>query len=214
MTEAVVLLSGGMDSGACLYRAVREHGAGQVASLFFDWGQRSAREELEAARALCAEAGTDPPLVMRLEFPYSGALTTGEALPADRTPEEIAGAGVAPTFFPGRNLVMIACAYGLAANVGAGRVFFGANADDATGYPDCRRGFLEGFASSCLPGLERDIEIVLPLIEMSKEGIAAECRALGVPVEMTFSCYAPVDGEACGSCDACVLRQSVPGAEE
>ena len=207
--RSLVLLSGGMDSAVCLYRAVAECGAQEVEAVFFDWGQRSLSPELSAARALCRDAGVAEPVLIELDFPCGGALTEpGARLPTGRTPSEIAASGTAETFFPGRNLVMLAHAFGMAASRGAGRIYFGPNADDATGYPDCRRECLVPLADACRLGTETNIELALPLIEMSKQQVVEAGDALGVPWDKTFSCYAPVDGRHCGTCDSCVLRDS------
>jgi 7-cyano-7-deazaguanine synthase len=211
--RTLVLLSGGMDSAVCLFQAVREHGAGEVEVLFFDWGQRTLSEELTACRALCEAAGTEAPDMIALDFPYQGALTdAGAEVPAGRTPEAMMG-GVAPTFFPGRNIVMLAYAFGLAAARGHALIYFGPNADDAAGYPDCRAEFLAQFESACVLGTESDARLVTPLVGMTKEQVVSVGDGLGVPWALTFSCYAPVGGVPCGSCDSCVLRRLALGEE-
>lgn len=201
-----------MDSAVCLYRAVADCGAAAVEAVFFDWGQRSAFEERAAAIALCDAAGAGAPTEITLEFPYAGVLTDPRAaVPSDRAPAEIARAGVAETFFPARNLVMLAFAFGLAASRGLERIYFGPNADDAAGYPDCREECLKELASACRSGTASAIELVLPVIRMSKAQIVKAGEALGVPWESTFSCYAPEGGKPCGRCDSCVLRSIALG---
>lgn len=207
MKRALVLLSGGMDSAVCLYEAVGEHGADSVEALFFDWGQVSVDEERAAARALCARAGVGPPLELVVGFPYLGPLTgSGEEVPMGRTAEQMEDGGVAPTFFPGRNIVMLAFAYGYASRAGIGHIYFGPNAQDEAGYPDCRKEFLGPMAAACRAGVDDDIELRVPLIEMSKHQVVKRGEELGVPWEVTFSCYSPSGGSHCGTCDACVLR--------
>jgi len=207
--RSLVLLSGGMDSAVCLYQAVADSAAGSVEAVFFDWRQRPLAEELAAARSLCEAAGVAEPVIISLDFPYCGPLTEpGAALPGGRTPADIAASGVADTFFPGRNLVMLAHAFGMSAARGARRIYFGPNADDASGYPDCRADCLTQLAVACRLGTDTDIELAVPLIEMSKEQVVEAGDALGVPWEKTFSCYAPVAGRPCGTCDSCALRMS------
>jgi len=207
LTEALVLTSGGMDSAVCLYIALAEHGPDGVEALFFDWGQRAVAEELGAARNQCREAGLAEPVSIRLDFPYGGPLTDDSAsLPTGRTPSEIGSAGVARTFFPGRNIVMLAYAYGLAAARGHQVIYFGPNADDAAGYPDCRADFVKSLEVACRQGTDSGISLAVPLIEMSKADIVREGNRLRVPWDLTFSCYSPVDGRHCGRCDSCVLR--------
>jgi 7-cyano-7-deazaguanine synthase len=208
LSGALVLLSGGMDSAVCLYRAVVDLGPREVTAVFFDWGQRTLTEERLAAVELCAAGGVRAPVVVKLDFPYGGILTEADAeVPRDRTPSEIEAAGVAETFFPGRNLVMLAYAFGIAAASGLDTVYFGPNADDASGYPDCREEFLRAMEGACRLGVERRISLAIPLIARSKADIVREGDSLGVPWESTFSCYAPADGRECGRCDACVLKR-------
>lgn len=207
VTRAVVLLSGGMDSAVCLRIASRRHGPGRVKALFFDWGQLALDEEQEAAFTICREAGISAPAVVRLDFPYGGNLTCRTTdIALGRTAEEILSGGISDTFFPGRNAVMLAYGYGTAAALGAGEVYFGANAQDRVGYPDCRPAFLEMISEALNAGLEGEIELVTPVAGMDKAQVVEAGDALGVRWESTFSCYAPADGGACGACDACVLR--------
>ncbi len=207
MKKALVLLSGGMDSAVCLFLAVSEHGADAVSAVFFDWGQRSLAEERSACGRLIRAAGIEPPWEITLDFAHTGPLTEpGAPVPSWRSPEEMDRGGAAPTFFPGRNLVMLAHACGLAAARGIEEVHIGANRQDAAGYPDCRPEFLDLAGRACSAGVGRDIRIVAPLLDMSKEEVARAGDSLGVPWRATFSCYAPRGGLHCGECDACVLR--------
>ena len=211
VAQALVLLSGGVDSAVCLFKAVRSLGPAEVTALTFDWGQLSFAQEREAAETLAATAGIAPPLIVRIEFPYGGALTEEKAaIPLDRTVQEMeAEGGAAPTFFPGRNLVMLAYAFGLASVGGARSIYFGANALDFNGYPDCRPDFIAAIEAAGNMALDGPrIEVVAPLIHMSKFDIVATGEELGVPWELTFSCYAPIDGKPCGRCDSCTIRRN------
>jgi 7-cyano-7-deazaguanine synthase len=206
---AIVLLSGGMDSAVCLYEAALNRGTVSTTALFFDWSQRTVEEERGAVELLCEAAGTGPPVTVRLDFPYGGPLTDATApVPLDRSHAVMSSDGVAPTFFPGRNIVMLAYAYGMAAEYDAGEIYFGPNADDAAGYPDCREEFLLRFDEACRLGTGHAAQLVMPLIRLSKADIVREGDRLGVPWDLTFSCYAPVDHRPCGRCDACVLRDA------
>lgn len=209
MDKAIVLLSGGVDSAVCLFSAARELGPGNVVALTFDWGQRSLAEELRSSRLLCHAAGVEPPVVTRLQFTYGGLLTEeGVEVPLDRTAREITEGGVAPTFFPARNLVMLAHAFGLAAREDARAIHFGASESDESGYPDCRIDFvsaMEKAGNLALGGTH--VSIAAPLINMSKASVITLGEEIGVPWELTFSCYTPVEGRPCGRCDSCVLRR-------
>ncbi|HEX9793543.1 MAG TPA: 7-cyano-7-deazaguanine synthase, partial [Planctomycetota bacterium] len=120
--------------------------------------------------------------------------------------------GIPDTYVPARNLVLLSLAAALAEARGAQAVAIGVNALDYSGYPDCRRAFLQAFQGTLDVGTRegvegRGIRVLAPLLDMSKSDILARARALGVPVEATLSCYDPGPaGLACGHCDACRLR--------
>lgn len=205
---ALVLLSGGIDSAVCLFMAALDVGGERVTALTFDWGQRCRAEERAASLALANAAGVGRHRILEVRFPYDGILTMeGRDVPLDRTPGEIGEGGTAPTYFPGRNLVLLAYAFGIAFDEGAASVYFGPNALDAAGYPDCRPEFVRAMElASSLALDEPGIRLEAPLLGMSKAQVVQAGEGLGVPWEITFSCYAPVAGLPCGRCDSCILR--------
>jgi 7-cyano-7-deazaguanine synthase len=203
--EAVVLLSGGLDSMVCAGIA-RERGFSVVA-LTVDYNQRH-RVELEAARAIAARLA-DRHIVLPLDLRAFGgsALTSDIAVPKD---------GVAPgipvTYVPARNTIFLSLALGLAEASGARDIFIGVNALDYSGYPDCRPEFVAGFERlanlATKAGVEGDrVTVHAPLQQMSKAEIAREAERLGLDAALSHSCYDPLaDGRHCGRCDACRLR--------
>lgn len=208
MNRAVVLLSGGLDSAVCLWLAALELGGENVFPVTCDWGQLSSSAELKAAAALSLEAGTAQPVVVRFEFPFDTPLTSA-GLAAGEGTSGAAALGRAPTFVPGRNLVMLAYAFAIAGEVDADSVYFGACAADASGYPDCRPEFIEAAEKAGNLALGTDgIKVVAPLIGKSKAEVVRMGEELGVPWELTFSCYAPEEDGHCGECESCVLRRS------
>jgi 7-cyano-7-deazaguanine synthase len=210
MTRAVVLLSGGLDSSTALALA-REQGHATYA-LSFGYGQRHARE-LEAARRVAAHFGCREHRVVELDpRAFAGsALTSAEIpLPQDRSESEI-GTGIPVTYVPARNLIFLSLATGYAEVIGADDVYLGINALDYSGYPDCRPEFLEAFARAANLATKagtqdgRTLRFNAPLITLSKAAIVREGTRLGVPWELTWSCYTG-DTQACGRCDSCLLR--------
>lgn len=204
--KALVLLSGGIDSSVCLFLAVAERGPGRVLAVTFEWGQIAWPEEREASFAVARAAGVRPPAIVSIRFPYGGPLT-GEAA-------RIPAVGPCPasgSFFPARNLVMLSYAFGIAAVEGADAVYFGPAASDRPGYPDCRSEFVDAMEEAgnrALGGAgSSPISVLAPLVEMPKERIVELARRLGVPLESTFSCYAPVNGNPCGTCESCLDRK-------
>lgn len=208
--KAVVLLSGGLDSSTAIAMAAEQ--GYELYALSFRYGQRHARE-LEAAQAIGQHFGVRDYKVVDIDLRLFGgsALTSDEiAVPLDRDEKEM-GVGIPSTYVPGRNLIFLSFATAYAEVVGADDIFLGINAIDYSGYPDCRPEFLEAFARTAnlatKAGTEdgRTLRFHAPLIEMTKSDIVREGTRLGVPWELTWSCY--LGGEkACGKCDSCQLR--------
>jgi 7-cyano-7-deazaguanine synthase len=206
--RAVVLLSGGMDSATCLAMA-RAEGL-ECYALSFDYGQRH-RAELAAADRIARQFGVvmHRTLTIGLDAIGGSALTDpGIAVPRTASP------GIPVTYVPARNTVFLSLALGWAEVLDADCIYAGMNAVDYSGYPDCRPEYLDAFQAlanlATRRGVEgRSIEVRAPLIAMSKASIARAGNDLGVNFRDTVSCYqANADGEACGSCDACRLRQA------
>lgn len=208
--RAVVLLSGGLDSSTVAAMA-REVGF-DVHALSLDYGQRH-RVELEAARRVAADLGVTLHHVVKIDLGSVGgsALTDpGVIVPKDTEPGV---GGIPPTYVPARNTVFLSVALGLAEVVGAFDIFFGANALDYSGYPDCRPAFVEAFerlanlaTADAVEGRGR-YRIHAPLMAMSKREIVQKAVELGVDVALTHSCYDPLDERACGRCESCTLRK-------
>ena len=205
MKQAVVLLSGGLDSMVCAGIA-REQGYSVVA-LTVDYNQRH-RVELEAARRIAAEFA-DRHIILPLDLRAFG----GSALTSDlAVPKGGVGEGIPVTYVPARNTIFLSLALGLAEASGARDLFIGVNALDYSGYPDCRPEFVAQFERlanlATKAGVEGDrFTIHAPLQQMTKAGIALEARRLGLDASRSHSCYDPLpDGRHCGECDACRLR--------
>ncbi|MDE1976332.1 MAG: 7-cyano-7-deazaguanine synthase QueC [Elusimicrobia bacterium] len=205
---AVVLLSGGLDSSTCLYWALNQ--GYRCVALSAAYGQRH-RKELRAARKI-ARAARTPLHEVRLSLPWLGVSSLiGRRKSLPRTPLSRIGRGKIPsTYVPGRNTVFLALAVSLADAWGAEAVVIGANAVDFSGYPDCRPAFYRAFRSVFRQGTRRGsegkpVKILAPLLRLDKAGIARLARRLGVPVGLTWSCYAGLAGP-CGRCDSCKLR--------
>jgi 7-cyano-7-deazaguanine synthase len=204
--RAIVLLSGGLDSSTVLAMA-RARGF-ECHALSVHYGQRHSAE-LQAARQIARALGARDHRVMGVDLAGIG----GSALtdPSMAVPESPA-AGIPVTYVPARNTLLLALALAWAEVVGATDIFFGVNAVDYSGYPDCRPEFIEAFESLALLATKAGVEgarfkIQAPLIAMSKAEIIRAGIELGVDFSMTVSCYqAAPDGAACGKCDSCRLR--------
>jgi len=210
MPEAIVLLSGGLDSATTLAIA-REEGFLPYA-ISFRYGQRHL-VEIEAARRLARAFDVTDHVVVDLDLRMFGksALTDDIAVPKNRTVDEM-GAGVPVTYVPARNTVFLSFTLAWAETLDAFDIFAGVNALDYAGYPDCRPEYIAAFemmanlaTKATVEGRGR-VKIHTPLIHATKAEIIRKGLSLGVDYSLTTSCYDPADDGACGRCDACILR--------
>jgi len=205
--RAVVLLSGGLDSATTLALARSQHI--ECHTLALNYGQRHSAELLAAAQ-VSADLGASSHRVVSIDLRAIG----GSALTDDdiEVPEQ-RSEGIPLTYVPARNTVLLSVALGLAETLEAGAIHIGVNSVDYSGYPDCRPAFIAAFQDlaqvATASGINRrPIEIVTPLIHLSKAEIIRRGTALGLNYARTVSCYqADPAGRACGRCESCAIRR-------
>lgn len=209
---AVILLSGGLDSTTTLAIAKAEGFAPYA--MTFRYGQRHAAE-IAAAQRVARAMGVAAHVIVDIDLRLFGgsALTAEIPVPKDRAADEI-GDGIPITYVPARNTIFLSFALAWAEVIGASDIFIGVTAIDYSGYPDCRPEYIAAYERMANLATKAGVEgrqrltIHTPLIELSKAQIIQRGLALGVDYAATLSCYDPTpSGEACGACDACLLRQ-------
>lgn len=215
MKNAVVLVSGGMDSAVVLALA-REQGFA-VHALSVRYGQRHT-SELQAAERVVEALGAVAHKTVAVDLrSIGGSALTNDAIDVPVAAGEAAaisagGSDIPVTYVPARNTIMLSLALGWAEVVGANDIFCGVNAVDYSGYPDCRPEFIAAFERLANLATKAGVEgsglrVHAPLQNMGKADIVREGLRLGVDFAMTVSCYqADEQGLACGRCDACRLR--------
>lgn len=210
--RAVILLSGGLDSATA--GAVARRDGFELYALTVRYGQRHAAE-LNAAAKVAKALRVERHVTVAVDLSVIGgsALTGAMDVPKDRS-TEVMEAGIPITYVPARNTILLSLALGYAEVLDAADIFIGANAVDYSGYPDCRKTFLDAFARlanvATKAGVEGRLEfrIHAPLLELTKARIIQLGTELGVDYGLTHSCYDPrEDGVACGRCDSCLLRR-------
>lgn len=207
MNKAVVLLSGGLDSATTLAIA-REQGFACYC-LSIDYGQRH-RAELDAAARVARAQGAAEHRVLKLDLAaFGGSALTDSSIAVPEAPTT----GIPVTYVPARNTIMLSLALAWAEVLEARDIFFGANAVDYSGYPDCRPEYMRAYETMANLATKAAVEgrkLVLhtPIIALSKAEIIRRGNALGVDYALTVSCYqASPQGLACGRCDSCRLRR-------
>ena len=202
--NAVVLLSGGLDSATVL--AIANDQGFRCHALSVDYGQRH-RSELAAAERVAASVSVELKTV-KLDLRTFG----GSALTDDIDVPEEQGEGIPVTYVPARNTIMLSLALAWAEVLEACDIFIGVNAVDYSGYPDCRPEFINAYEEMANLATKAGVvgnrlAIHTPLIDLTKADIIRQGNALGVDYAMTVSCYqADSEGRACGVCDSCRIR--------
>ncbi|MDX6498536.1 MAG: 7-cyano-7-deazaguanine synthase [Blastocatellia bacterium] len=202
---AVCLVSGGMDS--CVTAAIAREENAELAFLHVSYGQRTEAREHRAFEELADHLAVNKRLAVSIESlkAIGGSSLTDHGMPV--TEANLAAPGIPTSYVPFRNAHMLAIAASWAETLGAQRIYIGAVAEDSSGYPDCRPEFYEAFQKAIDAGTkpETKIDIVTPVISLTKSEIVRRGLELGAPLELTWSCYTAED-RACGRCDSCALR--------
>jgi 7-cyano-7-deazaguanine synthase len=196
-----------MDS--CVAASMAQSGGYDLALLHADYGQVT-----EARERLAFEQIADHFNVQRerrLTVPMQalkligGSSLLDAALPVERG--DLGRVGIPSTYVPFRNAHLLAACVSWAEVIGAGRIFVGFVEGDSSGYPDCRKCFLQSFEAAANEGTRPETEIAIeaPLMDKTKAEIVRLGARLGSPLHLTWSCYAS-ETLACGVCDSCLLR--------
>jgi 7-cyano-7-deazaguanine synthase len=210
-SKSVLLLSGGLDSTTMLALALQQ--GFDVHAMTFRYGQRHS-SEIEAARRVARHFGVSDHIVVDIDLRTFGgsALTADIDVPKDRSSGAISH-GIPITYVPARNTIFLSFCLAWAEVLGASDIFIGVNALDYSGYPDCRREYVDAFQTmanlATRGGVEgtTPIRVKTPLLDLTKREIVQLGLSLGVDYAITLSCYDPSpEGVACGHCDACQLR--------
>lgn len=210
-----MLLSGGLDSATCLAIAAADGFAPYAMS--FRYGQRHTHELAAAVRVVEAVGAADHRIVDIDLAAFGGSSLLGDGdVPTGRHAHDI-GDGIPSTYVPARNTIFLSFALAWAEVLGAGDIYIGVNALDYSGYPDCRPEFIAAFQAVANAGTRIGTEgdgyrIRTPLIDLTKAQIVERGVALGIDYGITVTCYQPAGPadapEACGACDACILRRA------
>jgi len=204
MKKAVVILSGGMDSTTAAFIAKNEGNV--IIPVHFNYGQRTERKELESFNKICDYLGIENRYI--IDIPFFKQIGASALVDENiEVPTEGIKPGIPVTYVPFRNGIFLSISAAIAEKEGAKSIYIGVVEEDSSGYPDCREEFIIYMQKAINAGTkpETNIEIKTPLIHLKKEDIVKKAIEVGVPLELTWSCYKEEE-EACGICDSCRLR--------
>lgn len=210
--KALVLFSGGVDSTTCLGLAVKKYGKENVIALSISYGQKHSRE-IEAAKAVAEYYGIEKiDLDLSLIFQFSDCSllkNSHEEIPHESYSEQLKKTDGSPvsTYVPFRNGLFLSSAASIALSKNCEIIYYGAHSDDAAGnaYPDCSAVFNDAMNTAIYEGSGRQITIEAPFVGMTKAEVVKTGLELGVPYELTWSCYEGGD-KPCGVCGTCIDR--------
>jgi len=201
---AVVLVSGGMDS--CVTAAIARQ-TYDLAFLHLNYGQRTEQRELKAFHDIGDFYRVDRRLVVDVKYlkHIGGSSLTDSRIEVQKA--DLQRAEIPTSYVPFRNAHILSIAVSWGEFLRARKIYIGAVEEDSSGYPDCRREFYEAFNHVVKLGTkpETHLEVVTPVIAMTKREIVQKGIELDVPFHLTWSCYQRED-IACGACDSCALR--------
>ncbi len=212
--RAIVLLSGGLDSATLLALASQDFDCHTIS---FNYAQRSL-SEINAAKQLAKLNAVSHQIIHIDNDVMAGSALTDESVDVPEFTSNEQNQGIPVTYVPARNTLFLSHALAVAEVMFSQDIFIGVNAVDYSGYPDCRPEFIRAYETMANLATKAGVEgnklsIHAPFIDKSKAEIISIGNKLGVDYALTVSCYqANEQGEACGRCDSCRLRQK--GFEE
>lgn len=212
--KKLVLVSGGVDSTTCLGLVVKEFGKENVVALSISYGQKHDKE------LQCAKAVADYYQVELIQidlapmFAYSNCSLLShstEEIPKESYAEQLKKTEGIPvsTYVPFRNGLFLSSAASIALSKDCDALYYGAHADDAAGnaYPDCSQSFADAMNTAIYEGGGKQLHVIAPFVSVSKAEIVRQGLEIGVPYELTWSCYEGGD-KPCGTCGTCIDRQA------
>lgn len=211
--KALVLFSGGLDSSVCLGLAIKEYGAQEVLALSIFYGQKH-KKELEASERVAAFYGVKR-ITLDLGAVFRDSDCTllegaAEEIPHEDYAEQLEKTGGTPvsTYVPYRNGLFLSSAASVALSHGCEVIYYGAHADDAAGnaYPDTSIAFNTAIADAIAIGSGNALRVEAPFIDQPKAKVVAVGQEIGVPFDLTWSCYEGQE-KACGVCGTCRDRR-------
>jgi 7-cyano-7-deazaguanine synthase len=206
--KAVILFSGGLDSTTCIASAKSQ--GFDCYALSFSYDQKH-NSELEAAGRLGSLLGVKEHKIVSLSLGEIG----GSALTDTNisVPDFLGDGKIPTTYVPARNTIFLSIGLGWAEVLDCSDIFFGANALDYSGYPDCRPEYIHAFENMANLATKAGVEgrrytIHTPLLHLRKHEVIQKGLSLGIDYSMTVSCYRlDSEGRACGNCDSCTHRK-------
>lgn len=206
-SHAIIILSGGMDSGVLLAHSLSIYG--KISALTFNYGSKHNPREIPLAQALAQRYRVSHQIIDLRDAMRtfdSSLMASGEAVP-DGSYSEV---NMKSTVVPFRNGIFLSIAVGVAENYSADTVLIGSHSGDHAVYPDCRPSFTAAFSEAATQGTYAKVKVLSPFNQLSKIEIAEIGRKLNFDFSQTWTCYKGLEFH-CGTCGACNERKAALG---
>jgi 7-cyano-7-deazaguanine synthase len=211
--KALVLSSGGVDSTTALVLAVKQYGRENVIALSVFYGQKHDKE-IKASTVVADYYGVEH-LFLDLSVIFKDSNCSLLSHSTEEIPEEsyadqirkTEGEKPVSTYVPFRNGLFLSSAASIALSRDCSVIYYGAHADDSAGaaYPDCSPVFNNAMNEAIWEGSGHQLRIEAPFVNVSKADVVRMGLEIGVPYELTWSCYEGGE-EPCGKCATCIDR--------
>lgn len=204
MIKSIVLVSGGLDSLVTAGIAAKE--SDEIYFLHCNYSQRTEKRERQSFRDICDFF--KPKEILEADIDYLAKIGGSSLTDTNISVKDFHGEAEVPdSYVPFRNAHLVAIGVSWAEVIGANRIYIGAVEEDSSGYPDCRESFYKSLNQTISLGTKDDtkIEIHTPIIHKRKSETIKIGNEMGIPLELSWSCYKN-DDKACGKCDSCHLR--------
>ena len=199
--KSIILLSGGLDSLVSLGLAKDKYNI--TLALTFDYGQKSAIQEIQAARLICDYYKIEHQVIKLdwLKAITHTALVSDEEVPtgnALNNPQQSAKS----VWVPNRNglFMNIAAAFADADNYDY--ILIGANKEEGQTFPDNTQAFIDSLNEEFKFSTQKQSTVIAPLIDLDKNEIVKLALKNKIPLELTRSCYRNSE-KNCGLCESC-----------
>ncbi len=204
MVKSLILLSGGLDSLVSL--GLKKDELNVELALTFDYGQKSAKEEIEASKKICDYYGIKHKVIKldwlkditKTSLVSEDSVPTGEKLKDSKESAK-------SVWVPNRNGLFLNIAGCFADSYNYDYILIGANKEEAQTFSDNRQEFIDSVNEEFKFSTQKSLppKVVAPLINNDKNDIVMLALKSHVPLELTRSCYQG-GKKHCGICESCV----------
>lgn len=197
MTKSVILLSGGLDSVVSLGIAKEKYNI--TLALTFDYGQKSAKQEIEASAKICAYYKIQHKVI---KLDWLKEITHTSLVGGKEVPKGIQETSAA-VWVPNRNGLLLNIAGCFADGEDYDYIIIGANLEEAQNFSDNTQNFIDRVNSEFEYSTKKHPKVIAPLINFNKNDIVKQAMDYSIPLELVTSCYNGFE-KHCGECESCV----------